>query len=90
MTEKMVEPTGVGALAISGIVTAQGRTPCALVSQTLQDDGAMRRRIFRLSGELRLGCKAQETTSSHWLRCLAGRQSVVVRVTISLSLQHVS
>lgn len=73
MIEKIAEPTGAGELAISGIVTAQGRTPCALESQMLQDDGAMRRRVFRLSGELRFDCKAQETRGSHWLRCLAGK-----------------
>lgn len=32
MIEKMAEPTGAGALAISGIVTAQGRTPCAQIA----------------------------------------------------------
>lgn len=40
----------------------------------------MRRRIFRLSKELRFNCKAQETESSHWLRCLAGRKDGVAAV----------
>lgn len=90
--EKMAEPTGAGALAISGIVTAQGNAMRARIAGAAgRWHGAAQ--DIRLSKELWFNCKAQETKSSHWSRCLAGGKygvAAVVWGTISLSPLHVS